>query len=204
MAWRAAVVAVASGSLLASACSSSKAGVAAARPTIATAVASTTTTDPYAVPPVIDVAYVNRVLAGLDAAVGDVVRFVVKTNPAPHDITLRLKPLYNDKALIDQLEFFRQDAAENYKAYRADPGNQRSNTLEIITGTPICIFARVTRDFRSVSANPSGQLSERWVGLVPVDQTRNPDHENTTGWSYIYDGFEMNQVAPKNPCGTSS
>ena len=38
---------------------------------------ATTTTDPYAVPAVIDEAYVNRVLAGLDQAVGEVTRLVV-------------------------------------------------------------------------------------------------------------------------------
>ncbi len=204
MAWRAVVVAVASGSLLASACSSSKAGVAAARPTIATAVASTTTTDPYAVPPVIDVAYVNRVLAGLDAAVGDVVRFVVKTHPAPHDITLRLKPLYNDRALAAQLEFFHQDAAENYKGYRDNPDNERSATLEVISGNPQCIFARVTRDYGPVSANPSGQLSVQWVGLVPLQPDRDLNHVNVTGWSYIYDGYEVNHVPPPDPCDASS
>ena len=36
-------------------------------PTLATVPAPTTTTNPYAVPAVIDAAYVNRVLAGLDA-----------------------------------------------------------------------------------------------------------------------------------------
>ena len=39
-------------------------------PTLATVPAPTTTTNPYAVPAVIDAAYVNRVLAGLDAADG--------------------------------------------------------------------------------------------------------------------------------------
>jgi hypothetical protein len=40
---------------------------------------TTVPADPYAVPAVIDAAYVNRVLEGLDAAVGDVVRIVYRT-----------------------------------------------------------------------------------------------------------------------------
>ncbi|MFN2504089.1 MAG: hypothetical protein ABR540_07650, partial [Acidimicrobiales bacterium] len=44
--------------------------------TVGTEAPSTTSADPYAVPAVIDEAYVNRVLAGLDAAVGEVVRLV--------------------------------------------------------------------------------------------------------------------------------
>ena len=42
----------------------------------ATVPQGTTTTNPYAVPPVIDEPYVNRVLAGLDQGVGDIVRLV--------------------------------------------------------------------------------------------------------------------------------
>jgi len=195
---------VATGMLAAVSCSSSKAGVTAVGPTVATAPETTTTTDPYAVPPVIDVAYVNRVLAGLDAAVGDVVRFVVKNHPAPHDITLRLRPLYNTEALVDQIDFFRQDAAEDYKGYKSNPANEQSATLNIITANPKCIFARVTRDYRPVSANQEAQLSEQWVGLVPLDPSRDPDHVNATGWSYIYDGFEEGHLPPRNPCDASS
>ncbi|MGI8777695.1 MAG: hypothetical protein ACR2LJ_10020 [Acidimicrobiales bacterium] len=194
----------ATGMLAAASCSSSKAGVTAVGPTVATAPETTTTTDPYAIPPVIDVAYVNRVLAGLDAAVGDVVRFVVKTHPAPHEITLRLKPLYNDRALAAQLEFFHQDAAENYKGYRSDPANEKSSTLEVIAASSRCIFARVTRDYQPVSANPDVQLSEQWVGLIPLTPERDPNHVNTTGWSYVYDGFQEPHNPPPNPCGVSS
>ena len=75
--------------LLATSCAESEEGASASRADIANAEQTTTTTNPYAVPPVIDAAYVNRVLAGLDAAVGDVVRMVVKTDPAPRDIVQR-------------------------------------------------------------------------------------------------------------------
>lgn len=70
---------VAALALAASACSSS---TGAARPpsaTVGTETPRTTTTNPYAVLAVIDTAYVNRVLAGLDAAVGGVTRLVVRT-----------------------------------------------------------------------------------------------------------------------------
>ncbi len=59
----------------------------------------TTTTDPYAVPAVIDEAYVNRVLAGLDQAVGDIVRLVVSTRDIPPEVIDRLKAMYVGDAL---------------------------------------------------------------------------------------------------------
>ncbi len=201
---RAVVVAVASGSLLAAACSSSKAGVTAARKDIATAVANTTTTNPYAVPPVIDIAYVNRVLAGLDAAVGDVVRFVVKTKPAPHEITLQLKPLYTDHMASLQLEGFHQDSIEDFEGYRATPGNKISKVVELVSATSTCIFAHLSRDYGPVVDVPNPDLSDQWVALVPKELARDPNSYNVTGWMYAYDGFEIDHLRPKNPCGDSS
>ncbi len=197
---RVAVAMAVSGTLLATACSGSTAGVTTARPTIATAVESTTTTDPYAVPPVIDVAYVNRVLAGLDAAVGDVVRFVVQTHPAAHDITLRLRPLYNDKAAALQLEGFYQDFKRQYLGYRNVPGNQISAVTELTTVSPTCIFAHVSRDYGPVVSKPNPDLADQWMALVPKDFSRDPDRSNPTGWMYIYDGFEEDHSRPANPC----
>ena len=59
-----------------------------------TASVPTVPPDPYAVPAVIDEAYVNRVLAALDQAVGDVVRMVVSTKSYPPDAIERLQALY--------------------------------------------------------------------------------------------------------------
>ena len=61
--------------------------------TVATEPAPTTTTDPYAVPATIDVAYVNKVLAGLDAAVGDVTLLVVRTRTLTQEAYDRLKAI---------------------------------------------------------------------------------------------------------------
>src|SRR5205085_10070389 len=60
----------------------------------ATVPVATTTTNPYAVPEVIDEAYVNRVLAGLDAAVGDMLRLVVSARTIPPEALERLRALY--------------------------------------------------------------------------------------------------------------
>ncbi len=201
---RAVLAVVATGMLAAASCSSSKAGVTAVGPTVATAPETTTTTDPYAVPPVIDVAYVNRVLAGLDAAVGDVVRFVVKNHPAPHDITLRLKPLYNDEQAALQLDGFHQDYIDKFAGYRESPGNQVSSVTELVTGTSHCIFAHVSRDYRPVVKVPNPDLADQWMAVVPKDSARDPHQYNVTGWMYIYDGFEINHDKPKNPCDALS
>src|SRR5438105_629499 len=60
----------------------------------ATLPVGTTTTSPYAIPAVIDEAYVNRVLAGLDHAVGDVTREVLSEGSVTSGVKSRLAALY--------------------------------------------------------------------------------------------------------------
>ena len=83
--------------LVVAACSSGS-GEAEQRTTVPTAPALTTTTNPYAVPEVIDAAYVNRVLTGLDAAVGDVVRIVLAAGHVTPESLDRLEALDQGEA----------------------------------------------------------------------------------------------------------
>jgi hypothetical protein len=186
---------------LAVACSSAK-GLHAVTPhaSVPTAPAQTTTTNPYAVPAVIDAAYVNRVLAALDAAVGDVVRMVVHANRLDPEVMDRLRALYDDEALRLQVQGLAQDSANHFEGARETPGDKRSTVLELITATPECLFAHVRRDYQAVAVNPDPRLADQWIALVRLQPTRDPNHYNLAGWSYVYDGFEEDQSIPKNPC----
>lgn len=64
--------------------------------TLGTAPPVTPTTDPYAVPPVIDAAYVNRVLEFFDASMGDVLRMVMRDRTIPQEAYDRMKALYSN------------------------------------------------------------------------------------------------------------
>ena len=70
----------------------------------ATVPQATTTTNPYAVPPVIDEAYVNHVLAGLDQAVGDITRLIVNDGRVSDEAADRLEALYIGNALALKLQ----------------------------------------------------------------------------------------------------
>jgi hypothetical protein len=190
------------GLLALAACSSAEPAAQVPSATVPTAPATTTTTDPYAVPAVIDAAYVNRVLAGLDAVVGDVVRLVVRTKTIPPEGVERLRAIYGTDAMLDLiLDSLSRDLAQGLSAYRQDPGDRRSSVSELISGDKSCIFARVARDYSAVSLNPLPQLTTQWVGLVPLDQTRDPRRHNAVGWMLVYDGAERNFGAPPtNPC----
>ncbi|MEA2843187.1 MAG: hypothetical protein QOJ69_858, partial [Actinomycetota bacterium] len=84
-----------------------------------TATVPTVPPDPFAVPPVIDEAYVNRVLAALDQAVGDVVRIVVSTKTLTPEAIDRLQALYVGDALQLQFQIFQADLFNDLAGYKA-------------------------------------------------------------------------------------
>src|SRR4051794_35930140 len=116
--------------------------------TVATEVPRTTTTNPYAVPAVIDIAYVNRVLAGPDASLGDALRMVVATRTIPREAYDRLRAMYaTDGSLQLAIDLFQSAIRKNFAGYNAEPGNQVTTVTDLLTSKAGCIFARVKRDY---------------------------------------------------------
>lgn len=170
-------------------------------PTVPTEPAPTTTTNPYAVPTVIDAAYVNRVLAGLDAVMGDVTRIVVQTKGLPLAALNRLQAIYGDDNFLQlKIDGFQADLRQSLSGYQPNPGNRVTTTAQLLTNRSDCIFARVTRDYSAVSTNPSPAFSEQWIGLKPLDPRRDVASYNPTSWAMIYDGFPPTHTQPQDPC----
>lgn len=172
--------------------------------TVRTEPAPTTTTNPYAVPAVIDEAYVNRVLAGLDAAVGDIVRLVIRTRTIPPEALARMKAVYAEPNRLQRsIDGFQRDIREQFQGYKMPAGNKTSQVLELISATRDCIFARIHRDYSAVSTNPVAARNPQWVGLQRLDPNRDPDGYNQTTWAFIYDGFPADPSSvPSNPCAS--
>lgn len=185
------------------ACSSNSPDRAGPSATVATEPAPTTTTDPYAVPAVIDTAYVNRVLAGLDAAMGDVLRLIVRTRTIPPEAYDRLRALYpDDERLQRSIDSFQRDLRQNFSGYRADPGDKTSTVTQLITATRACIFTRVARDYSNVGTSPLPALDVQWIGLKPLDTNRDPSGYNPTKWVFVYEGFPPDRSEAPNPCAS--
>lgn len=169
--------------------------------TIGTAPPVTPTTDPYAVPAVVDAAYVNRVLAGLDAAMGEVVRMVVRTRGIPQEAADRLQALYLAESRIQlALDSFQDDIRNGFRTYRPEPGNKRTSVTEMISASQACIFVKVLRDFSQVGNGTGDMTSVTWVGLKPRDPTRDRWGYNPTPWAILVDGFQEDRSQPRNPC----
>lgn len=163
----------------------------------------TTAADPYAIPEVIDVAYVNRVLEGLDSAVGEVTRMVVKARTIPPEAVERLKALYTGEFLQLSVDRYQDDMRDGFSTYKPDPGDPTTEVAELINASPTCVFARVSRDYSAVTSRSNPALSTLWVSLSPRDPNSDPNGYNPTPWAFAYDGFQEGRTQPSDPCAAS-
>lgn len=171
--------------------------------TVAGAPGTTTTVpfegDPYTIPAVIDVAYVNRVLSGLDHALGDIVRELVAVKGLPVAPIERLRSLYNEPALQLRIDGLQDDHFKRFIDYQYPPGDQRTVVTQLLAASQMCMFAEVRRDFSAVAVDPLPP-STVWIALKQLDSQRDTRGANPTGWAYVYDGFDLGRVKPENPC----
>lgn len=193
-------VAVASPVLAAIVGACSSATTALPSPSIPTAPERTTTTSPYAVPAVIDAAYVNRILAALDALQGDTIRWLAANKSTGSYVASRLRAIYDDTTYSEQTRNIARAAADGYRDIKPNPGNVVTTVTSLVVASSRCIFAKANWDATRTLNNPDPQLSVLWVGLVPQDKSRDPDGFNTTGWMYAYRGFRADHSQPDSPC----
>lgn len=160
---------------------------------------ATTTPERYEVPAAIDAAYVNRVLAALDAVDGEVFRLYLRDRAISPGISARIKALYGTGEKYDRTVRELEDERDNRPA--REPGNRITTVTRLITTTPTCIYAQVTRDFRPVMGTVSGLVA--WVGLRPISALAEQGQYNPTPWGYVVDGFMPDRSEPPNPCAAS-
>lgn len=198
--WR--KVAVAAAVLLMAACAEGGDGaLGVPSATVATAPPQTTTTNPYAVPGVIDAAYVDRILAGLDAAVGDITREILATRAVHRNVIDQLAEIYLNRDLLNLvLRLYQQDIAGGFRSYKTEPGDPITTTVEIISADRSCVFGKVHRDASQISTNPDLRFSNQWIAIRTAEDLK-AGTVNPTGWGYVYEGFEPDLGPPKtNPC----
>jgi len=164
----------------------------------------TTTTNPYAVPAVIDEAYVNRVLAGLDQVVGDAIRLLAQRRLLDEDVYYRLRAVSSGDVFQLKLDGLQTDLLGGMSGYPESPGNKLTTVSRVISASSSCIFAEVLKDFSAVNADGASNLSRQWIALVPLDPPRDAGSYNPTRWMFIYDGFSPDRTEPPNPCSGKS
>ena len=170
--------------------------------TVATEPPATTTTNPYAVPAVIDIPYVNRVLAGLDAVMGDATRELIRSRTITAEVYDRLRAIYGNNSLLQLVvEAIEEEMRKSFSGYKPNPGNRSSTVTRVVTAQSNCIFVRVQRDYSAMSPQPNPS-DPQWVALKPLERVRDFLGYNPTPWAMTYDGLTPDRSQPNNPCST--
>lgn len=171
---------------------------------------TTTTTiiqpaDPYAIPEVIDEAYVNRLLAALDQIDGDILRRVVASEGIDAEVPKMLRAIYNDPQYDEELEGIRRVLGRGLEAFRRPPGNRKTTVERLVEARSDCVFFEARTDssevLKVVAPEPQGELE--LLTLRPKQKGADPSGVNPTPWSVANaEVIERGAVAPgRATCG---
>jgi hypothetical protein len=147
-----------------------------------------------------EAATVDRILAGLDAVMGDLQRVLVRERRITPEVTDRLRAIYVGPELLNQIDAFRADVAKGLVGLKNPPGNRVTTVSRLITVSPICIFVEVTRDYSPVTAGAAPRPASLYVILVTKDEGDDPRQLNPTPWAMLYDGVQVDGSQPEDVC----
>ncbi len=157
----------------------------------ATVPRSTSTTDPYAVPAIIDVPYLNRVFAALKKVNGDATRLIVANRRITPEAADLLHAVYADDEFKAQAEDWNNLIDGGLKTFRPNPGDRTTHVRQLLIVRSECLALSVDRDYSALAANPEAGASAL-VSLVP----RPPNAVNPTPWA-----ISAQYKSGKLPCG---
>lgn len=163
-------------------------------PTIPTRPVVTSAADPYAIPGVIDAAYVNRVLAALNQIDGDFIRLLVQTRTLGPGARTLVRAIYNDPEFDVEV---RSLETLDFSLAKQPPGNRKSSVTEVVTASASCILAKVRSDYSAVVVTPEDQPGKvEVVTLRPKQAGADPQSLNPTPWAYAHLGLIGVDEAP--------
>lgn len=143
---------------------------------------------------------VDRILAGLDGVMGDLQRILVRERRITPEVTDRLQAIYTGPELLNQIDAFRADVANNLTGYKNPPGNRLTTVSRLITASPICVFAEVTRDYAPLTEGLAPRPASLYVVLVAKSEIDDPRQLNPTPWAMLYDGVQADGSQPEDVC----
>lgn len=159
--------------------------------------ASTTTSADYSVPEVIDVAYVEKVMAALDHVYGDAIRTLAKERQITKEFLDHLAAIYTPSEFELAQDIWVKDLAEGLKGIRSKPGDPRTKVQRVLRAEAGCVIAAVDRDFSETRETPDQPTPQEFIALTPIAEER---HHNPTPWLIAFDGFKDDGSEPKAPC----
>lgn len=155
------------------------------KPGVTTTTSAPAPADPYAIPKVIDEAYVNRVLAALDQIDGDVLRRVVAEQGIDGEVPKMLRAIYNGTQYEEELEGLRRVLSRGLSNFKNPPGNRMTVVTRLIEVRADCVFMEARTDssevLKVVTPEPPDEVE--LFTLRPRDEGADPGRINPTPWS---------------------
>jgi hypothetical protein len=187
--------------LLVPACSNPSHG---ADPAGAPAPASTTVpADPYAVPRVITVAYVNSVLRALNHINGNAARELAQSHHVDATVRTELRAIFNGTAFALQVEGAEQSLKQGIiDNVRPDGGDVRTVVVDLLTANRQCVFFRSASDTSALFQDPTPSPMSSYVELAPKQRGADPEHLNSTPWAFALEEGFLKPTSVPNPCSS--
>lgn len=159
------------------------------------------TAEDYAIPEVMDEAYVERVLQALYDVEDDAVQLMLSANSMTEQSKQMLAAIYDAQQLEPQVELYRQAAAEGFPDLLRDPGSQTVEVYRVISSRPDCLFVAGLRDFADVLASPRDRSGEEdFIQLLSKDEGQDPLGLNPTPWVIGGSVTRTDGSEPDDPC----
>ena len=153
---------------------------------------TSTTTDPFAVPDVITLEYLDRVLAELDRIDGEATRKIVAAKELTPEAIALIESIYAEPELPRRLSLWERDLENDLPGAKDNPKARTTSTNRLISSSTSCLFAAVMRDYSGPSLFPPPP-EESFIAL-------RPSGANFSGWVIVFDGFNADGSEPPNPC----
>jgi hypothetical protein len=173
-------------------------------PTVPPGSSTTTTVLSYDIPPVVDLAYVQRVVSAYDHALGDAIRVLVRDRSLSDEFLKYLVGLYTPAEFEFQQKLWTDSVAQGrLDRTPARPGDPKTAVLRTERADESCIVARVDRDLTATlnpGEPPARPAHDHYMVLVRKDVSRDPLQVNPTPWAVAFDGSKDDNSVPVNSC----
>ncbi len=145
---------------------------------------TTITTDPFAVPAVVDLPYVQRVLETIYRLSDEATRYAYATKVPDAELSERLDAIFGGPALEEAKRVLSENAAEGYVRLANPPGDAEVRAVDILQATSTCMVVRANLDFGSYYKDPPPAPPQGVVQLSKADVLP----FNPTGWGVLVAG----------------
>lgn len=127
---------------------------------------SVSAADPYAVPAVISVAYVNSVFAALFHVYGDATRSLVASRNVTSTVRADLASIFSPSLLQQQLAAAELSLRGPINNVRPDPGDGSVTVERLLSATSNCIFVETRTNLSKVLIKPTRPAASEYYELT--------------------------------------